>query len=249
MPNLPAPYVSPWKEFARNLRALWADVGLRGRELWRRNREGALSVPAFWPRDLVPLFWPALLSFAVLLLAVAAVRLAGLAAPPPQPAGPASPSGTTTSSPAGSPSAGSPPAQVPAQDDDAAPWRLMPVAEIPAPEPVMAPALDPVLPDPPEPPPLRIDPLLDLFLNGSAPEGVLLDARPVVEENRLVLRLAEPWWGLSDGRRQDLAQAWHDRAVDLGYGALQLVDSDDRLIGRSARVGAGMILFNTVHAT
>ena len=40
MPNLPAPYVSPWKEFARNLRALWADLGLRGQELWRRNREG-----------------------------------------------------------------------------------------------------------------------------------------------------------------------------------------------------------------
>ena len=244
MPNLPAPYVSPWKEFARNLRALWADVGLRGRELWRRNREGDLSVPAFWPRDLVPLFWPALLSFAVVLLAVAAVRLAGLAAPSPQPAaGTGSPSGTTTISPAGSP-----PAQVPAQEDDAAPRRLMPVAEIPAPEPVMAPALDPVLPDPPEPPPLRIDPLLDLFLDGSAPEGVLLDARPVVEENRLGLRLAESWWDLSDGRRQDLAQAWHDRAVDLGYGALQLVDSDDRLIGRSARVGAGMILFNSAPA-
>ena len=245
MPNLPAPYVSPWKEFARNLRALWADVGLRGRELWRRNREGDLSVPAFWPRDLVPLFWPALLSFAVVLLAVAAVRLAGLAAPSPQPAAGTAPTATPS---AGSPPTGSPPAQVPAQEDDAAPRRLMPVAEIPAPEPVMAPALDPVLPDPPEPPPLRIDPLLDLFLDGSAPEGVLLDARPVVEENRLVLRLAEPWWGLSDGRRQDLAQAWHDRAVDLGYGALQLVDSDDRLIGRSARVGAGMILFNSVPA-
>jgi len=245
LPNLPAPYVSPWKEFARNLRALWADVGLRGRELWRRNREGDLSVPAFWPRDLVPLFWPALLSFAVVLLAVAAVRLAGLAAPSPQPAAGTAPTATPS---AGNPPAGSPPAQVPAQEDDAAPRRLMPVAEIPAPEPVMAPALDPVLPDPPEPPPLRIDPLLDLFLDGSAPEGVLLDARPVVEENRLVLRLAEPWWGLSDGRRQGLAQAWHDRAVDLGYGALQLVDSDDRLIGRSARVGAGMILFNSVPA-
>ena len=244
MPNLPAPYVSPWKEFARNLRALWADLGLRGRELWRRNREGDLSVPAFWPRDLVPLFWPALLSFALMLLAVAAVRLASLAVPSPQPsAGSASTSRNTTIS-----ATANDPASVPAQDDDAGPRRLMPVAEIPAPEPVMAPAPEPVLPDPAEPPPLRIDPLLDLFLDGSAPEGVLLDARPVVEENRLVLRLAQPWWGLTEGRRQELAQAWHDRAVDLGYGALQLVDSDDRLIGRSARVGTGMILFNSVPA-
>ena len=54
MPNLPAPYVSPWKEFARNLRALWADLGLRGRELWRRNREGDLSIPGFWPNNLLP---------------------------------------------------------------------------------------------------------------------------------------------------------------------------------------------------
>ena len=75
MPNLPAPYVSPWKDLARNLRALWADLGLRARELWRRNREGDLSVPAFWPTDLAPLFWPLLLAFSLALLVSAGVQL------------------------------------------------------------------------------------------------------------------------------------------------------------------------------
>ena len=44
--NLPAPYVSPWQEFGRNLQAMAADLRLRGQELWRRNREGELSVPS-----------------------------------------------------------------------------------------------------------------------------------------------------------------------------------------------------------
>ena len=45
--------------------------------------------------------------------------------------------------------------------------------------------------------------------------------------------------------RQELAQAWQDRSTDQGYGELRLLDRDDQLIGRSAQVGSGMILFNT----
>ena len=70
--NLPAPYVSPWLEFARNLQALLADLQLRAQELWRRNGEGDLSVPGFWPRNLASIFWP------VVLVLVVAVPLAGL---------------------------------------------------------------------------------------------------------------------------------------------------------------------------
>ena len=50
-----------------------ADVRLRGQELWRRNREGELSVPGFWPRDLAPSFWPLLLVL-LLLLPLAGLR-------------------------------------------------------------------------------------------------------------------------------------------------------------------------------
>ena len=98
-------------------------------------------------------------------------------------------------------------------------------------------------PDPP-PPPLRIDPLLELFLDGSAPDGLLQEAQPDAVDNLLLLRLAESWWELPDSRRQELAQAWQTRSTDLGYGELLLLGRDDQLIGRSARVGNGMILFN-----
>ena len=47
------------------------------------------------------------------------------------------------------------------------------------------------------------------------------------------VRLAEPWWDLSDGRRQDLAQPGTTGLWILAT-APELVDSDDRLIGRSA---------------
>ena len=74
----------------------------------------------------------------------------------------------------------------------------------------------------------------------------MLAAQPDAVNNRLLLRLAESWWELTDARRQELAQAWQDRSTDQGYGALRLLDRDDQLIGRSARVGSGMILFNNV---
>jgi hypothetical protein len=103
-----------------------------------------------------------------------------------------------------------------------------------------------IIPEPEPPPPLRIDPLLELFLDGSAPEDLLLAAQPDGLNNRLELRLAESWWDLPEPRRQELARAWQARCADLGYGELRLLARDDQLIGRSARVGSGMILFNNV---
>jgi len=212
LPNLPAPYVSPWKEFARNLRALWADLGLRGRELWRRNREGDFSIPAFWPEELAACFWPAVV--ALVLAALVAIAIVIKATPRQQASSP-------------------PPPPVP-------------IRELPAPDP-MPMDEEPVVilpePDPP-PPPLRIDPLLELFLDGSAPDGLLQSAQPDGTTNRLLILLSESWWGLKDSRRQELAQAWQTRSTDLGYGELLLLGRDDQLIGRSARVGNGMILFN-----
>ena len=61
---LPAPYQSPWEALRRDVPAALADLRLRGRELWRRNWEGDLSSPGFWPQDLAPLFWPLLLLLA-----------------------------------------------------------------------------------------------------------------------------------------------------------------------------------------
>ena len=74
--ELPASYRNPWEALAEDLRAVVADARLRLREFWRRNGEGDLWHPAWWPRDLAPLFWPLVVGAAVaLVLAVLSALL------------------------------------------------------------------------------------------------------------------------------------------------------------------------------
>lgn len=87
--NLPAPYRNPWRYLAEAMSAVAADSRLRLQELWRRNGEGDLRRPGWWPRDLAPLFWPLLLAAALALLAagfsLALPRIQQLRAPAPSP--------------------------------------------------------------------------------------------------------------------------------------------------------------------
>jgi len=231
LPNLPAPYVSPWKEFARNLRALWADLGLRGRELWRRNREGELSVPGFWPRDLAPSFWPLLLVLLLLL------PLAGLrwwqdhGRPDPRP----EPVEVRRSSPLELPEPQLIPAPQPMAEEQ---------SPMPDPEPVLEPSAS-LEPEQPPQPQLSFDPLFELFQDTAVPEGLLRSAKPVPEQDRLLLELSvDVWEQLPLDQRQTLASSWLQSAFDLDYASLQLVNQQGDLLGRSARVGGGMILFD-----
>ena len=230
--NLPAPYVSPWLEFSRNLQALFADLQLRAQELWRRNGEGDLSVPGFWPRNLASIFWPVVLAFVV------AVPLAGLrwwqsahpTLPEPEPSVVAGdgfvPDGVLT--------------------ETVFPAPLLPEPLItPQPQPALEP--EPTLFDFEDPPlpELDLNPLLDLFLDGSAPEGLLASATPQPAQNRLVLQVSDAWNSLGPSVRTSIAEDWQQRSRDLGYSSLQLVDGQQTLLGRSARVGSGMILFES----
>ena len=235
--NLPAPYVSPWLEFARNLQALLADLQLRAQELWRRNGEGDLSVPGFWPRNLASIFWP------VVLLLVVAVPLAGLrwwqSAHPtlPEPV----PSVVTSDG------------FVP---DGVLPKTVVPESVLPQPllpEPLITPQpLPPLEPestlfdveDPPLPV-LDLNPLLDLFLDGSVPEGLLVSATPQPAQNQLVLQVSDAWFSLRQSDRASISDDWQQRSRDLGYSSLQLVDGQEKLLARTARVGSGMILFDS----
>ena len=230
--NLPAPYVSPWLEFARNLQALLADLQLRAQELWRRNGEGDLSVPGFWPRNLASIFWP------VVLVLVVAVPLASLrwwqSAHPTLPE----------------------PVPGVVARDGLVPDGVLPetvVQEPLLPEPLITPQPQPALePEPtlldfedPPLPELDLNPLLDLFLDGSAPEGLLASATPQPAQNRLVLQVSDAWNNLGPSVRTSIAEDWQQRSRDLGYSSLQLVDGQQTLLGRSARVGSGMILFES----
>ena len=219
MPNLPAPYVSPWREFARNLRSMAADLRLRIQEIWRRNREGDLSVPGFWPQGLVPWFWPLILVLLLGLVVLLAGRftrnragdLPGVVVPPVQSSEPLSASASASASTPDSASSAEPPAQT--------------VAE-----------------PPPAVPPL--DPLLELLQEPDAASQLLVSARPDGQALQLVLELSDRWSALPLAMRKQLAEDWQQRSSELGYEQLTLVDAADRLLGRSARVGVGMILYD-----
>ena len=217
MPNLPAPYVSPWREFARNLRSMAADLRLRLQEIWRRNREGDLSVPGFWPQGLAPWFWPLILVLLLGLVVLLAGRftrnragdLPGVVVPPVQSSEPLSASASASTPDSASPA--EPSAQT--------------VAEPP-------PALPP------------LDPLLELLQEPDAASQLLVSARPDGQALQLVLELSDRWSALPLAMRKQLAEDWQQRSSELGYEQLTLVDAADRLLGRSARVGVGMILYD-----
>ena len=229
--NLPAPYVSPWQEFGRNLQAMAADVRLRGQELWRRNREGELSVPGFWPRDLAPSFWPLLLVL-LLLLPLAGIRFwHDHARPEPSPE--------------------------PVEQQRTSPLELPAPELIPAPQPMeeepplipkamdAEPAVDPLEPEQLLQPKLSFDPLFELFQDTAVPKGLLRSAKPVPEQDRLLLELSVDVWAQTPiEQRQTLASSWLQSAFELDYASLQLVNQQGDLLGRSARVGGGMILFD-----
>ena len=217
MPNLPAPYVSPWREFARNLRSMAADLRLRIQEIWRRNREGDLSVPGFWPQGLAPWFWPLILVLLLGLVVLLPGRftrsragdLPGVVVPPVQSSEPLSDSASASTPDSASPA--EPSAQT--------------VAE-----------------PPPAVPPL--DPLLELLQEPDAASQLLVSARPDGQALQLVLELSDRWSALPLAMRKQLAEDWQQRSSELGYEQLTLVDAADRLLGRSARVGVGMILYD-----
>jgi len=128
--GLPAPYEDPWRRLGAAAIAVLASLGLRLRELWRRNGQGDVLLPRWWPRGQASLFWPLLLALLVAVLSLpAGVMLARrrgattlVATPVLSPAAPAA-----APAPEARPRAESPPAPPPA----------------PSPPPVSAPALDP----------------------------------------------------------------------------------------------------------
>ncbi|WP_216908226.1 hypothetical protein [Synechococcus sp. CCY 0621] len=216
--DLPAPYASPWGQLGDAARAVLASLRLKLRELWRRNREGDLSVPGFWPQGLAPLFWPLLLAaLLALALALAGQVGRGLSKAAPQAPGEATPAVQV---------------QVPAIAE--------PALEAPAPV-----AVDKSLPlpEPEPPPPLELDPLLALLAEDD-PDHLIASAHPAPAEGRLVLTMAPTYTGLGEATRRRWAERWQQRALALGYERLELVDGRQRLLARRALVGSGMILLD-----
>ncbi|MCT0207926.1 hypothetical protein [Synechococcus sp. CS-1332] len=219
--DLPAPYASPWGQLANALRAVLASLGLKLRELWRRNREGDLSVPGFWPQGLAPLFWPLLLAtLLALALILAGTVWRGLSQAAPQAPGEAAASAVQLQAPA----------------------IAAPALEAPAPVAVDE-SMPRPKPEPEPPPPLELDPLLALLAQDD-PDHLVASAHPAPSEGRLVLTMEPTYTRLSEATRRRWAERWQQRALALGYERLELVDGRQRLLARRALVGSGMILLD-----
>jgi hypothetical protein len=227
---LPAPYQSPWDALRRDVPAALADLRLRARELWRRNREGDLSTPGFWPQDLAPLFWPLLLVLVVALLVLGVLQLKAALAPEEAPEPPGIERILTTPLP-----------------------EARPLAALPEPVPSEPVAAEPIAAEPvaaePEVPLLQVTPLLKLLAevdrDSAMPEGLLLTAQPLPERNGAVLTLdAKQWRDLPPSQRLDRTEAWWEQLQEEGYEDLTLEDTDHHLLARPSRVGTGMIMFD-----
>ena len=209
-----------------------ADTGLRLRESLRRNGEGSLWRPRWWPVDLAPLFWPLLLALALAALMALGVWLPRLrpAATEPAPLSAVAPALPTVAEPR----AAEPPAAA--------------VLPEPAPEPAAEPALEPATDaesleaEPLEPPPP--DPLV-LLLQRPGADGLIRRAVGDADASSLSLQLAPAFPALAAKEQQRRAELWQQWARDLGYDHLELRDSRAGLLGRDALVGDGMILFSS----
>ena len=218
---LPVPWSSPWKQLrqdlARDLPAVGSASVLRLRELWRRNREGDLSVPGFWPQALSAWFWPLLLAVALSLLSLPLLLGRG-----------------TTPAPAVV-------LEQPLPVEQQLQQAFEPTPPAPQPLPAAEPEVDP-LPLPAEPL-VRLDPLLALLEEGSTAD-LIASIHPLPDQGVLELTPSDGFATLTTSARQHQADHWLDLSRSIGYDNLQLVDATGKLVGRSAQVGEGMILWN-----
>ena len=220
--DLPAPYQDPWTLLGRDLRAVLASARLRLWELARRNRQGDLALPDGWPRALRAWFWPLVLC----LLLAALVSVIVLV--PPLLAGPGTPDVVTPAGQHGPPSSTGPAEPAPSAE----------------PPPPPAAEARPAAPEPPPPAAPADDPLLALL--ASADPARLIEAvHDAPAASCLELQLAAGFTALSPAAQERQAGQWRSRAQELGYERLELVDAAGHLLGRTARVGSGMILLTS----
>lgn len=248
--DLPASYRNPWQTLGENLQAVVADTRLRGRELWRRNGQGTLWRPSWWPGDLAPLFWPLLLALAMALLL--GLISAGWMALRPRPG---VVSLESSKPPSSAPAEVSTSLQLPGEPLPESPSLAVPegagageTTSAPAPKaPELAISEQELEPDGPEvllpPEPTPVDPL-DALLQRPEAEGLLIGARVLPDQVSLVLELAPGFVNLSAAERQRRAEQWQQWATELGYDHLELRDSRSGLLARDALVGGGMIVLS-----
>ena len=257
--DLPAPYNSPWKALGQDLKAVSADLRLRCQEIWRRNREGDLSVPAFWPEPWAALFWPALLGFSLVVLILGGIQLRQALQGQSPPAPPAVERVRTTAFPEARPLPVTTSVESALDDQGLEDAPAQPnTTGLNSSEQLMlaedAPPLNDLDGEPASAETtadlLRFDPLLDLLAeegNSDDSQGsvLIVSAQPQPERNAVILQIdLNAWMQRSPEQRQHLAETWWTRLEDQGYADLRLVNAQQELLARPARIGGGMIVFD-----
>jgi len=227
---LPVEWNSPWqrlrRDLARDVPAVIAAARLRLQELWRRNKGGELSVPGFWPDSVGAFFWPLIL----LLLLALPLTLVVIGSGPPSPAAPAM-------------APPSPAASLEQQLEQAMEPLLLP--EPPSPVIPLAPDVDPAaVSTQAEPSAAPVEPLLEL-LQLDHSDDLVDRLRPRADQGLMELIPSKSFSALSMAERQQQADVWLAQLQDDGYERLVLLDEQGRLLGRSAQIGGGMILWST----
>ena len=249
---LPVPYENPWALLARDCRAVAASLRLQARELWRRNRQGDLRRPGFWPKDLAPLFWPLAFALAVGLLTLLVVGGAKLIPPGPAGVGPVEVSPVEVSPGGVAPAAEVSPATLKSatlKSTTLDPEPLDPEPLEPAPLEVAAAQPTPVqslMEESPFAESPRPDPL-EAAMGEVDPGHWIRAIAADPERGTLQLVLAAPFTALPEAQQLQQAETWQTQAQALGFDRLELTDRQGRPIGRQARVGSGMILLTPQH--
>lgn len=252
---LPSPYEPPWKRLGEDLVAVGAWFLLKLRELGRRNREGSLPLPAFWPRRWPQLFWPLVLSIALLALAAGVVLVGQRVSLRP-------PSAPLEWVPAPEPVARPGEPGEPEEMKPQTPLEEMPGAErVGGEETSNAKAEE--LGDKPEEatevesgeanelvnePENGEEEQLRAQLNQDDRVSLVEGICPDPDNGTLVLQLGDDFRTLPPASRLQQAERWQTRVEEWGYPHLELVNGDGQLVGREAQVGEGMILFEAAGA-
>lgn len=209
-------------------------LGLKARELWRRNGEGDLPVPRFWPRRAAQVFWPLALSLA-LLVAVGLIRAWPGTAPATEQRE-LQPSPLLPQPPLEEPAPRAPQPEEDAQGDAD---RELP-QELQEPQEPLKP-LEPQEPLQSVDPQQAVDPLLQQWSDAD-PNHLIASIRAEPESNTLTLGMGPDFGALAAEKRKQWAERWQARAKEMGYQHLELRDSRGRLLGREALVGNGMVV-------
>ena len=224
--RLPERYTNPWVTFRKSCRVLAAHLGLRSRELFRRNWEGELLGSKYFPKKVARLLFPflivACLSFSFLLIQFFVQHLSVRWS-----------SDTYTENLTNN-LLNEETAQMSTSDEMLLNDRTGKLENDQNSNTYMDLADDFI----------EQESLRESFLDTAVPKELIELAAISPLKNVLALKLSSAWSELSLVRKNSLAQHFQVQANELGYAELELIDKDGYLLGRTSRVGSGMIMFN-----